>query len=280
MVSITTLSNHIKRMLDKDWDYIAGVSGDAGVGKSSLVCQIGPLVDKKYAFERNNIYQQSKLSSALYDYPEKSFLNVDEAINVLYRRDFAKGGQKQLLKDFDMIRDRNLCVFFLIPNFWDLDTKILNSGRIKLWIYIDERGLAMMFRPDKNPFNPDRWNRELNRKLFQDWDNANPKDSPNFVDYLEFKPMDAELYKQYKEVKAKKRREAAIENDEIPEEQIDPKLLVLYALHDAGIANYKIAKQLKMAKETVANRLEQRNKTIITTNSVPQASEQPPEVAL
>ena len=258
MESIKSLSKHIKRMLNKDWDYIAGVSGDAGVGKSTLTCEIGPEVDPKYTFDHSNIYKQSDLGKAIYNYPEKSFINVDEAINVLYRRDFSKGGQKQLLKDFDMIRDRNLCVFFLIPNFWDLDTKILNSGRIKLWIFIDSRGQGMMFKPDRNPFNPDRWNRDTNKKLFANWPNVNPRKSPNFVDYIVFDQMPAADYNRYKEVKARKRREAAKENEE-EEQEVDPRMVALYALRDEGISIKKIASRLKMGDYTVSKLLKERD---------------------
>jgi predicted XRE-type DNA-binding protein len=264
LVSLTTLANHIKRLLDKDWDYIAGVSGDAGVGKSSMVCQLGSKVNKDYNFKHNNIYKQSALNTAIYEYPEKSFINVDEAINVLYRRDFAKGGQKQLLKDFDMIRDRNLCVFFLIPNFWDLDTKILNSGRIKLWIYLDLRGFGLMFKPDKNPFNQDRWNRDLNKKLFTNWETADPKKSPNFVDYLEFKPMDAELYKEYKADKAYKRREASKENED-DEEELDTRTQLVFALTDAGISQGKIARQIHMSSSTICELLKKRREAAENT---------------
>ena len=262
MTSLQSLSNHIHRFLDNDWDYIAAVSGNAGVGKSTMVCQLGPLVDKRFTFDHNNIYSQKELNEAIYEYPSKSFINVDEAINVLYKRDFAKGGQKKLLKDFDMIRDRNLCVFFLVPDFWDLDKKILNSGRIKIWIHVDQRGVAYIFKPDNNPFNPDKWNRDLNRKLLYDWSHVHPRKSPNFVEEIKFQPMAAEDYALYKEVKAKKRKAASKENENDDPEEVNVKAMQVYALKDAGISINAIAKQLHMGNQTILSLLKDRQAMI------------------
>ena len=168
-ITISNLAKQIKIFLKNDWDYIIVISGDAGVGKSTLTVKLGRLVDEKYNFERNNIYSRRELKDKLWNLPTKSFLNVDEAINIVYRRDFFQRKQKNLLKDLDVVRDRNLCFCFLIPSFWDLDSKILSSGRIKIWVHIDERGRGYIFRPDKNPFNPDPWNKKLNFKKLKDW---------------------------------------------------------------------------------------------------------------
>jgi len=250
MVSVEHLAEHIKGFLAKDWDYIIAVSGPAGVGKSTLMQLLAPYLDKKFSYEHTNLYSQKKFTKALKQYPEKSFINVDEAINALFKRDFAKGGQKELLKALDIVRHRNLCLAFLIPYIWDLDSKVLNSNRLKIWIYIDKRGVGYIFKPDRNPFNPDPWNRDLNRKLLAKWNEGlHPNISPNYVDEIHFKAMPEEEYAKYKANKAEQTAIAATEEEKDTEE--DVRRSIIYRLADLDMPKYKIAQAVKASQATI-----------------------------
>jgi hypothetical protein len=258
-ITVTNLAKQINKFLDYDWDYIMAVSGLAGVGKSSFIVQLARAVDPHFTHARNNFYSRKAFKKAIWDYTAKSFLNADEAINMLYRRDFYEQKQKNLLKDLDVIRDRNMAAALLIPNFWDFDSKILNSKRLKIWIYIDKRGIGYIFRPDNNPFNPDPWNRMANLKLLKNWMRGmHPRISPNYMDTVKFDPLGPEDYAEYKKVKDEKKRAAS---DELEDELEDRERVwhnqrdnLVKALYDSGTMNQgEIAAKIGTTKSTVSD---------------------------
>ena len=248
----------IKRFLDHDWDYVLAISGDAGVGKSSLTGELAKEVDPYFTFRRNNFYSRREMRKAIWNYPTKSFINADEAINMLYRRDYYEQKQKQLLKDLDMIRDRNEAMSFLAPDFWSLDSKILNSRRIKIWIFCERRGVGYIFRHDKKQFNKAPWNVNLNMKLLKNWMyGVHPRGSPNYVDTSKWDPLPPDEYAEYKKVKDEKKL-AASQEAEDEEEEGNVKLnkqrneLIRLLAETGSLSQKEIAEKLNLTAKTIS----------------------------
>lgn len=213
--SVKHLVDHIQWLKDNEFDAVMAVTGFTGMGKSVLGITVGKKADgKEFSFERNLVYKRSELSEKIKrSAPEGSYVHVDEAINVLFKRDFAQGDQRELIKLMNMCRDRHLILFFFLPDFFSLDKEIINTGRIRYWIHIYQRGRAYIFQPNANPFAGDKWDTKLNEKL---WGKKIYK-SRNFVGELIWHDLSDEEYAEYEAVKRKKKEDA--ERDEVKQDK-------------------------------------------------------------
>jgi hypothetical protein len=186
-------------------DFICIISGPRGLGKSTIMLQVGKAFSPKgFKYEKSLIYSKSALLEKISKETEQ-FIGVDEAINVVFKREFYEHNQIGILQDLDTYRSNHNCIFFLIPDFWDLDSKLLNSSLIKLWIYVKRWGEAYIMRPANKQFSRDPWNFDLNVKLEA---KGMIYQSPNYVDTLIWKELPPEEYAEYDKVKVVKREEA------------------------------------------------------------------------
>jgi hypothetical protein len=189
-------------------DFIIVFSGFAGVGKSTANIILGKVYSPRgFSYERNLIYSKKALLEML-SKEHGGFIGVDEAINVLFKREFFEHDQISILKDIDTYRSNHNVVSLLIPSFWDLDSKLLNSGRIKLWVYCKRWGEAIIMKPINKMFNKDPWNFELNQKLEA---KGMIYASPNYVDTMIWHELPKDEYAKYDEVRIRKRQEAVEE---------------------------------------------------------------------
>lgn len=190
-----------------DNDCIVAVSGSRGVGKSVLTAKImrqllGQKFYTKESFEYYCIYQPDELSNKLETcLPNECFM-IDEGINVLFKRDFAKKTQKVNIKIFNTHRDKRLIVFILIPNFWDLDSSVRNSLIFKFWIHCYSRGDAWIFTHDHNPGTTDPFSRD---HIFRMYSRNMIWKARNFVGNIRWSDMDRDVYDIYKNIKKEKR---------------------------------------------------------------------------
>lgn len=214
MTNIDTLADFIMDVLDTDRDAVIVVTGDTGEGKSVASWHIARKTSSraKTGFNptKNLVYERAEFKELIDELPERSPIIVDEAVGLFYSRDFHDDEQIALLKRLDRIRYRHLVVLFVIPSLWHIDSHIRNA-RVRIWIHVDMRkGLgkdgyahAYIFKKEKNPFNPDPWNTQENRKLFQ---RGRIDKSPNYMGELIFNDMssaEAVIYKGIKDVKRK-----------------------------------------------------------------------------
>lgn len=210
-LSLRKLAGLIKLTQKSDRDFICVITGATGEGKSTLATHLHILVNLKFSFWNNVAYSKKEVIDKVKSLNNFSSLNVDEAINVLFRRDFMDKRQKELLRLFDMCRDKHLFVTLCLPWFWALDNHILQSGRIKLWIYVDKRGHAYGFMPDRNPFTKDAWHMKDNEKKLKRWsDMVHPEKVTNYVGDIVFDDLPEETKREYLEVKAKKKENAEL----------------------------------------------------------------------
>lgn len=252
-MKVGSLAGKIRTSTKQNRDCVIIISGETGVGKSTLgynilkkYLKLKPDVDIRRIFEKHFVYTRRRLIEKIKTIRKGSIIIIDEAINALFRRDFMKGKQKELIKLLNMCRDRNLVLIFNIPNFWDLDTTI-RDFRIRLWIYVDERGEAYIFAPDRNPFVKDPWHTKENEKKLRKWrDGIHPKISPNYVAELYFDNFSPGHEIIYEEVRDKKKSDA-----EVDEEEEEKKLTLTKRVKANIIWTYIMKLLRELPRETI-----------------------------
>jgi len=204
--SLDELTTTLQDTAKTDKDNPIAIDGNTGVGKSTIGLKMCIKGCPWFDMQKDILYSRDEIMEWVHSAKPGSWGLADEAINALFKRDFATRNQKFLLKIIDMCRDRNLTLIFCIPNFWALDKHIL-EGRLRLRIHVAKTGLAFMWKPSGNPFDTDRWNRKYNQEVCRNWDfYPNAKRTKGFIGYLKFGDL-AEKYKEvYLKVKADKKR--------------------------------------------------------------------------
>lgn len=216
----TTISKFIDLIVDiqdSDRDAVIVVSGKTGIGKSVLMWLIMRALAerRKFLFNpvRTLVYSREDFKEQLEQVPDGSGLAADEAVGIFYNRDYHDDEQIALLKDLDRMRDRHLVMLLLIPHSFHID-KHIRDARARYWIHIDMRygqgkdGYAhcTILQPEENPFNPDPWNVNENKKL---WRKGKIHLSINYVGEMIFKDIPVEEYALYKKIKHLKREIAS-----------------------------------------------------------------------
>jgi len=205
--SLIELTNLLVKTAETDKDNLIPIDGLTGAGKSTFgikACRKGcPWFD----MNKDILYSRQEVTNWVTTAKVGSWGLADEAINILFKREFAAKQQKFLLKILDMCRDRNLTLFMCIPNFWALDKHVL-EGRVRLRVHVARTGLIFMWKPSNNPFAPDRWYRKYNEKVCWNWDlYPNAKRTKGFVGFLKFGDLDVNQKTQYLEIKERKKAE-------------------------------------------------------------------------
>lgn len=214
MTTIKELAKFTMEVLDTDRDAVVVVTGDTGEGKSTAVWQYArecaDISGVPFNPVKQLVYEREEFKDLIDKEPERSFLIVDEAVGLFYSRDYHDDEQIALLKKLDRIRYRHLITAFVIPSLWHIDSHIRNA-RVRLWIHVDSRkgkgkdgyAHAYIFKKEKNPFNPDPWNMNENRKMFG---KGKIDKSPNYMGEVVFYDMsqdEARIYQGIKDVKRK-----------------------------------------------------------------------------
>lgn len=212
--SINKVCEYMSGVQKSQGDFILAVSGNAGIGKSTLVNQIvkrytGLHFTKEF-FERFNIYSRAELDKKLEELPKYSIFILDESINMLFKREWQNREQIKVIQKFNTYRNKCFIVFLLIPRFTDIDSGVRNSTRIKWWINCLSWGKAIIYQPDDNEFNFDPWNLKLNYKLILR--KRRREDVPNYMANLYWDEMDKNDFDTYELVKQEKRAMAYNDN--------------------------------------------------------------------
>jgi len=158
----------IQESLKTDLDSVVAVGGIEGSGKSTLSIELCMKLDPKFRLDRNVIFQPtvSVVTKKIYGLPRYTPLSIDEAMRTMYKRNFATTESKTQALIFSMCRKQNKPVFLNIPNFFDLDSYYRNH-RVRVWIFIPKRGLAMVLMKDPSPFISDPWYQKENQKIIE-----------------------------------------------------------------------------------------------------------------
>ena len=137
-----------------DWMCNIGISGEAGVGKSTLAVHFGFRADKDFWFDSHIIYMRREVIEKAYALPKHSFLIVDEAIGA-HKRRAMEAEQKDLVEWINKIRFKNHVVVWNLPFFTDLDKDV--RKHFDIWIHVVERGRAVVLVKNRNILAPDPW---------------------------------------------------------------------------------------------------------------------------
>lgn len=242
LTSIRGIVHLIKQAQKKKYDSTICLSGFVGEGKSTFALQLGKVYYNvrgvntfKRLCEKYLIYDRKSLKDLSLREKEKCLI-ADEAINILFKRDFMKGEQKNLLRVLDVCRDHRHFFIFNIPSFWALDQHTIQT-RIRLWIHIEKQKYAHIFRPVRNPFSSDVWLRRYNEQLYTKYGGFTR--SPNYVTTITFEPLSDEEYKIYESIKHRKRLEGIKDEEEV---QITKKDVILWLSKNTGMTMKDIAK--------------------------------------
>ena len=119
----TTLEGVKKRVIDKNWDYVAIVGGIPGSGKSSFVRGVGRFLDPNFN-EDNYCFSAEEFVKKANEVPEYSCLILDESFESLNARVTQSKGFQKIINHLQLIRQRHLFIFLCLPNFFDLSKGI------------------------------------------------------------------------------------------------------------------------------------------------------------
>lgn len=168
-----------------NFDLFMACTGWEGTGKSNLLNTLGFLMDEHYDLKRNVLYSpdikeiKEKMEwrkliakgikpgpNAL---PPFSFINVDEAIKVLFKLEQWSGLQRFLKKLFALARIENKIVAFAIPKFTDMGNNF--RSRMNYWVDVyyrdDKLAYATVDIQSQNKYRSDNWNMSSNEKLYE-----------------------------------------------------------------------------------------------------------------
>lgn len=164
-IALWTLIKVIRTRVRMDWDIVIAVTGEEGVGKSTLNIIIGIGCDENFNFEDNIIYLPSikKVKEKAIKLKPYSVIDLDEAIKILYKNEWFTRLQIFLRKLFKIFRKENKIWLLAMPGFTDFTTSFRNT-RIKVWIHIIDRGKAIVFIKDWSPASKDPFWLDLMQK--------------------------------------------------------------------------------------------------------------------
>jgi len=209
------LAKLTRRRVRKKWDAVYGITGEEGVGKSTFGIQFGKATDNKFAFERNIIFNpdKEKIKKLILGLPKYSVVDVDEAIKILYKMQWYTEIQHMLNMIYALCRRENKISLLLMPRFKDFN-EFFRNHRIKLWIHIVDRGVAVVFAKHWSPFIQDPWLMKENDRLVRESSKqkiAVPlseklkilRRSPNYVMEIAFPPLTKEEEDLFEELRVK-----------------------------------------------------------------------------
>lgn len=236
-LSLKDFGEIIYKILKSDRDVNLAVGGMTGEGKSCFLTKLQKAYSKvsntSWTFE-NMTWQKKELMTWIDgdgpdkkgQKPEYTALMSDELFTMFYKRNWYDSDQISMIATFNMCRDRHLFVGGNVPDFWDLDSSFLK--RIRFYAFIPRRGIAWVFEQENNPFSPDPWNTNQNKKLFRK--NGSPYKLPNFLCEIHYTDWSDSEKKQYYEIRNKKR---------------------LLAVQDVKKNNVEKYKDIKLVRDTI-----------------------------
>jgi hypothetical protein len=240
IIDIKLMVKCIRETQKRERDALICLSGMVGEGKSTLSIQIAKeylginTIEQFSNFcETGLFYNRAELLNAVVNTREQVII-VDEAINMLFRRDFMRGEQKELLRVMDVCRDHKHLFLFNIPSFFSLDSHTVQN-RVKLWVYVFKQKYAHILKPiSDNPFAIDVWRREVNYKICGSGLKNIPQ-SPNYVSSMTFDPLSPKEYEIYHAIKDQKKivLDAELEDKKV-EVPKDTKGMLIKRLHQAN----------------------------------------------
>jgi len=194
-----------------DFDNVIAITGGEGTGKSTLAYILGYEFSREmgviFQLKKNIIIAptEDQIIEMVRNLPRYAVIDLDEAIRVLYKMDWNTAEQRLLNKLYTVCRDENKTTILCMPRFTDFG-EFWRNHRIKIWLHILERGLAVVFIRDEGIVGTDVWN----LKKLEDERNIPTINGKlkyyrkinTFYGYFRFPQLSKTTYARYKEHKA------------------------------------------------------------------------------
>ena len=157
----------LKRRVKKDWDAVVGITGEEGSSKSTIAswlvyesCIYDGMTEEEALkkFIDYTIFSPNKerVKQQITESARYSVINADEAIKILYKQNWASPLQKFLNMFYALCRQENKISLLCMPRFLDFN-EFFRNHRIKFWVHVIDRGVAVVFEKDWFPFTDDPW---------------------------------------------------------------------------------------------------------------------------
>ena len=122
-----------------DNDHCTCVVGVEGSGKSTLAFQLAATISDTFCMD-NILYEPSDFFNQIEQAAKGDSIIIDEGILFLFGREASTSVNKDIMKLFTLIRQKNLHIIICIPQFKSLDTQ-LRQDRVDNLFNIYEKGL-------------------------------------------------------------------------------------------------------------------------------------------
>ena len=159
------ISDYMLTRVNNDFDCVVAVTGDEGVGKSSLAMWLAMLTDKKFSVKDSVVFSpktQDAISQVKKLHRYGSIV-MDEGIKMAYKLNWQNKVQQLLNMVYTLNRAENKMTIICIPQFTDLNT-FFRKHRVYFWIHVYARGRAVVFKKIPNPYGQDPWMLDKNHK--------------------------------------------------------------------------------------------------------------------
>lgn len=209
------LAKYSRKRLRKKWDAVYGVTGEEGVGKSTLAIHLGGEVDRKFQLDRNIVFSPDKdqVRDAIVQLPKYSCVDVDEAIKILYKLNWHSEIQIFLNVVYGLCRRESKLSLLLMPRFLDFN-EYFRRHRIKLWVYVVDRGHAVIFFKSWVPVGDDPWLLKYNSTIVDTQTKRYKtlavslekrlkilRKFKNYLMEIKFPPLDKEIETEYEKLR-------------------------------------------------------------------------------
>ncbi len=265
--SLRTFCRAAEKRVADDWDMVIAITGEEGVGKSTLGVVLSQEMDDRFDWIRSVAYLPShkEIEDKFFALKSKQVFLVDEAIKVLYKLKWADKLQIRINEMYATERWQNKITILCIPRFTDLN-EMFRNHRVKIWIHVMERGHAVAFIKDEtNIFFSDPWHLKENAtKILKYTKNKKSvmlaseekitmfKRSINFWFDFYFPDLPEDQAEIYRRIKADMRKVGEIEDPKLVKliEQRNIFILWVYTfcLLKTNDKKYKKVSEAKMAR--------------------------------
>lgn len=177
----------LKLDLRNDWDRIIVVTGQRGVGKSTLALLLAKLVDYNFNFGRL-AFQPDEIIPIIQGMDAYEGMIMDEGGEIWGRQDWATKVSINITKQFQGDRYKNTIRFVLAPNIFYLNRKAIDMAHYWIRVY--------------SPDNRLRGFAEVRMVSEKDYHDKKLPYAPTFMD-LEFCDLPKEIAQEYRKYKAK-----------------------------------------------------------------------------
>lgn len=134
------LDSVIKRVREKNWDYVSVISGYSGVGKSNFSITLARYCDEKFD-EKQIAFTAEDFIRITNECDEFSSVVLDESFASLNTKISNSVAFLRIINHLQLIRQKRLFIFLNLPNFFDLSKgiAIFRSSHLFL-VYANTKG--------------------------------------------------------------------------------------------------------------------------------------------